>query len=58
HGEGAYTNDPKRIIYTVVTRLEVAKLKAVVKEKDPNAFLSIYNINDVVGGRVKKKSIH
>ena len=58
HGEGAYTNDPKRILYTVVTRLEVAKLKAVVKEKDPNAFLSIYNINDVVGGRVKKKSIH
>ena len=58
HGEGAYTNDPKRILYTVVTRLEVAKLKAVVKEKDPNAVLSIYNINDVVGGRVKKKSIH
>lgn len=58
HGEGAYTNDPKRILYTVVTRLEVAKLKAIVKEKDPSAFLSIYNINDVVGGRVKKKSIH
>lgn len=58
HGEGAYTNEPKRILYTVVTRLEVAKLKAVVKEKDPSAFLSIYNINDVVGGRVKKKSIH
>ena len=58
HGEGAYTNEPKRILYTVVTRLEVAKLKAIVKEKDPSAFLSIYNINDVVGGRVKKKSIH
>ena len=58
HGEGAYTNEPKRILYTGVTRLEVAKLKAIVKEKDPSAFLSIYNINDVVGGRVKKKSIH
>ena len=58
HGEGAYTNEPKRILYTVVTRLEVAKLKAIVKEKEPSAFLSIYNINDVVGGRVKKKSIH
>lgn len=58
HGEGAYTNEPKRVLYTVVTRLEVAKLKAIVKEKDPSAFLSIYNINDVVGGRVKKKSIH
>ncbi len=58
HGEGAYTNEPKRILYTVVTRLEVAKLKAVVKEKDAGAFVSIYSINDVVGGRVKKKSIH
>ena len=58
HGEGAYTNEPKRILYTVVTRMEDAKLKAIVKEKDPSAFLSIYNINDVVGGRVKKKSIH
>ena len=58
HGEGAYTNEPKRILYTVVTRLEVAKLKAIVKEKDPRAFLSISNINDVVGGRGKKKSIH
>ena len=58
HGEGAYTNEPKRILYTVVTRLEVAKRKALVQEKDPSAFLSIYNINDVVGGRVKKKSIH
>jgi uncharacterized membrane-anchored protein YitT (DUF2179 family) len=58
HGEGGYSGDSKKIIFCVLTRLEEAKLKSIVEEHDPNAFLAIGNIHDVKGGRFKKKDIH
>jgi len=58
HGEGAYTNEPKRILYSVITRLEVAKMKSIVSEKDENAFVTIQEVHDVIGGMPKKKTIH
>ncbi|AEI44396.1 YitT family protein [Paenibacillus mucilaginosus] len=57
-GEGAFTGDEKKVIFSVITRLEEAKLKSIVDELDPNAFLAIGNIHDVKGGRFKKKDIH
>jgi uncharacterized membrane-anchored protein YitT (DUF2179 family) len=58
NGEGAYTGDDKKVIFCVITRLEEAKLKTIVEEIDPSAFLAVGNIHDVKGGRFKKKSIH
>lgn len=58
NGEGAYTGDDKKVIFCVITRLEEAKLKSIVEELDPNAFLAVANISEVRGGRFKKKSIH
>lgn len=58
HGEGAYTGDNKKIIFTVITRIEEAKLKSIVEDIDTQAFLAIGNIAEVRGGRFKKKSIH
>lgn len=58
HGEGAYSGDDKNVIFTVITRLEEAKLKSIVEEKDPGAFLAVGNIHDVKGGRFKKRDIH
>lgn len=57
-GMGAYTGDPKKVIYCVVTRLEVDKLKDITIDKDENAFITINPVHDIVGGRFKKKSIH
>ncbi|MEC0227155.1 YitT family protein [Paenibacillus alba] len=57
-GEGAFTGDDKKVIFSVITRLEEAKLKSIVDELDPRAFLAIGNIHDVKGGRFKKKDIH
>jgi uncharacterized membrane-anchored protein YitT (DUF2179 family) len=57
-GEGAYTGDDKQVIFCVITRLEEAKLKAVVEEIDPGAFLAVGNIHDVMGGQFKKRDIH
>ena len=57
-GEGGYTGEDRRVIYCVITRLEEAKLKSIVEEIDPGAFLSIGPIHDVRGGRFKKRDIH
>jgi len=58
HGEGGYSGDQKKVIFCVITRLEEAKLKSIVSELDPSAFLAVGNIHDVKGGRFKKKDIH
>lgn len=57
-GEGGFTGDNKKVIFCVITRLEEAKLKSIVDELDPSAFLAVGNIHDVKGGRFKKKDIH
>lgn len=58
-GEGAYSGDSKKVIFVVITRLEEAKLKSIVGDWDPDAFLAVGNIHDVKGGgRFKKKDIH
>jgi uncharacterized membrane-anchored protein YitT (DUF2179 family) len=58
HGEGGYSGDQKKVIFCVINRLEEAKLKSIVNELDPVAFLAVGNIHDVKGGRFKKKDIH
>jgi len=58
HGEGAYTETSKKVIFCVITRLEEAKLKAIVEDIDPQAFLAIGNIHDVQGAAFKKRDIH
>ncbi|WP_404456518.1 YitT family protein [Virgibacillus necropolis] len=58
NGEGAYTGDDKKVIFTVITRLEEAKVKNIVEDKDESAFLAVGDIHDVKGGRFKKKAIH
>lgn len=57
-GEGGYTGDDKKVIFCIITRLEEAKLKLIVEDVDPGAFLAVGNIHDVRGGRFKKNNIH
>lgn len=58
NGEGAYSKENKKVIFCVITRLEEAKLKAIVEEIDPAAFVAVGNVSEVRGGRFKKKNIH
>lgn len=55
-GKGAYTGEYKKIIYCVITRLEITKLKEIVHEIDPKAFIAISSAHEVEGGQVKKKN--
>lgn len=56
--KGGYTRKPKTVLYSVVTRLEVAKLKRIINEIDENAFVTINDVNDIMGGKHKKRAIH
>ncbi len=53
---GGFSQTPKKIIYCVITRLEINKLKDLVKTIDPNAFISIENVHEVEGRRFKKST--
>ncbi|HHW56804.1 MAG TPA: YitT family protein [Clostridia bacterium] len=57
-GKGGYTKDNKGILYAVVSRLEIAKLKMIVKEHDEGAFVTVHDVYDVLGGQFQKRSIH
>jgi uncharacterized membrane-anchored protein YitT (DUF2179 family) len=47
-----------KIIYTVVTRLEISKLKNEVHKIDANAFIVMTSIKDTIGGMTKKRRLH
>ena len=55
HGEGAYARHKMWVLYCVVSRLEVMQLRATVTEVDPNAFVSIFDIQEAHGGLFSKK---
>lgn len=46
------------IIVTVVTRLEIHKIKQAIYKTDPKAFLYIQSIKEVNGGQLSKKKKH
>jgi uncharacterized membrane-anchored protein YitT (DUF2179 family) len=57
HGKGGFTDKETEVIYTIVTRLEVTKLKSIVYEIDNNAFLTIMSTQETRGGKFKS-AIH
>lgn len=56
-GKGAYKGITTDVIYMVVSRLEIAKLKNIVHGFDENALVTIGSV-EVAGKRYKKKPIH
>ena len=46
------------IVFTVVTRLELAKLKKEVDKVDSEAFMVMGSIKDTQGGMIKKRPFH
>jgi uncharacterized membrane-anchored protein YitT (DUF2179 family) len=56
---GSYgMSDPCDIIFTVITRLELRKLKNLVSESDPHAFVFASTIRDASGGIIKRRHVH
>lgn len=57
-GYGGLTNVEQDILYCVVTRLEIGKIKTIVRGIDENAFIVSHALADVDGGVVKKSALH
>ncbi|AVQ99822.1 YitT family protein [Oceanobacillus sp. M65] len=53
YGQNSYQETDTEVIYVVVTRLEVAKLKVLIHDIDPTAFTTIMDTQEVHGGRFK-----
>jgi len=58
YAKGGYLQEDTQMIYCVLTRLELTKLKDIVHDIDENAFIAIENVADVMGGNFEKKNIH
>lgn len=57
-GRGGFSEADQDILFCVVTRLEIAKVRKIVDEIDDSAFVVIQAISDAGGGLIKKRSIH
>lgn len=51
---GFYSQREKKMIYFVLNRFQVAKLKEVVHRVDPEAFITISDVSDVFGNSIKE----
>lgn len=57
HGKRGTVHRDTDIIFCVVTRLEVSKIKIEVAQIDPHAFVAISSIREISGGMVKKRPL-
>ena len=57
-GRGGLTGADREILLCVVTRLEIGKVKTIVHELDPSAFIMVHPLADVIGGVQKRRAIH
>jgi uncharacterized membrane-anchored protein YitT (DUF2179 family) len=48
-GTGAYTGQPRPILYCAITRAEVSRIKDIVKQADPKAFMVIGMAHEALG---------
>ena len=53
NGEGAFTNDSKKILYVVVDRLELADVRTAIRETDPEAFVIVQRVSEISGSNFK-----
>jgi uncharacterized membrane-anchored protein YitT (DUF2179 family) len=54
HGKGGFSGDAREILFIIVERLDLAELKEIVLREDPNAFMAVENLHEVVYGTHSK----
>lgn len=57
-GRGGFTEADHDILFCVVTRLEIGKVRKLVEEIDKDAFFVVHPISDASGGLIKRRLIH
>ena len=56
-GFGGKTGDEKNILYCVVTRLEIGRIKTIVRAIDQNAFVVYHPLSGAEGGMVRRSAL-
>ncbi|MDP2182831.1 MAG: YitT family protein [Actinomycetota bacterium] len=54
---GVYSNQPREMIFTVVSRTEIDGLKAIVHAVDPTALLIISDVHEAIGEGFKEMGV-
>lgn len=49
NGKGFYTRKDKDILYVVINRNQLTRLKRLIKREDENAFVVVHDVNSVLG---------
>ena len=57
-GEGGLSGADQEILYCVVTRLEIGKIKAIARDVDAQAFIVTHALGGAEGGVVKRGAVH
>jgi uncharacterized membrane-anchored protein YitT (DUF2179 family) len=57
-GSHGHRNMDMDVVFTVITRLEITKLKAEIEKIDDQAFVVMHSINETRGGMIKKRPLH
>lgn len=55
YGQGAYTGKDRKVIFVVVRLTQVAKIKRLIEDIDPRAFIILQDANDVIGKGFQSK---
>ena len=58
NGKGAYSMRQQEVIYCVVSRKEIGRLKTIVHEADPAAFVTFSDVHEVLGKGWQEKEEH
>ncbi|MBT2653091.1 MULTISPECIES: YitT family protein [Oceanobacillus] len=56
--QGSYSKESYREISCVINRLEESKMKEIIQEIDPKAFVTVYDVAEVRGGNFTKHDVY
>ena len=57
YGKRGYESTDSEILFTVVTRLEISRLRSEIELIDDDAFVVMHSIKDTKGGMIKKRPL-
>ncbi|RKQ38009.1 YitT family protein [Oceanobacillus halophilus] len=49
HGRGSYSGEKRDVLYCIVGRNEIVRLKNIIHSIDPHAFVAVTTVHDVLG---------
>ncbi|AQG79497.1 YitT family protein [Spirosoma montaniterrae] len=58
YGKQGHRQNTVRVLYVVLTRLQLSRLLSIINEVDASAFVIQHSVDDVTGGKIKSRPLH